>query len=400
MKFSRDFARITAADFIVRSAYQMGKSPVLPIFAATLGAGDAFLGVIVSISTITGLVLKPTFGILSDRWGRWLWLVIGTLFFALMPFLYRFIMSPEQLLILRLVHGLSTAIYGPVTLAYVVENAPTNTAESLGWFGFARSGGYIVGPAIAGAMLDIVDPVTVYTVIGLLSGLAFIPVLSLSNARTERNTTYTPFLTQLKRAFLNGGKTPAIWLSGGLEAAVFIALYTVKAFLPVYALDIGMSIALVGLFFSFQELAHVVMRPWAGRVADRMGHLNSIVVGLVLLGAGLAIIPMVSGIALLVPSLITGIAQAFIFPATIALVSDQIDRHNLGAGMGFVGMMQNLGKVIGPVLGGVMIQVLGFQAVISILAFLMIAGASILMITLNTVIESRIRLNQGRENAQ
>ncbi len=400
MKLSRDFARITTADFIVRSAYQMGKTPVLPIYAATLGAGDAFLGVIVSISTMTGLALKPAFGILSDRWGRWLWLMIGTLFFALMPFLYRFITTPGQLLVIRLIHGLSTAIYGPVTLAYVVENAPTNTAENLGWFGFARSGGYIVGPAVAGAMLDTVDPVTVYTIIGLLSNLAFIPVLSLSNTRSEHNMTYTSILTQLKQAFLMGGKTPAIWLSGALEASVFIVLYTVKAFLPVYALDVGMSIGLVGLFFSLQELAHIVVRPWAGRVADRIGYLNAIVLGLLLLGTGLAIIPLVSGLALLVPSIITGIAQAFIFLATIVLVSDQIDRLNLGAGMGFVGMMQNLGKVIGPVLGGVMIQTLGFQVIISILAFLMVAGASILGITLNTIIENRVRLNQERENAQ
>ena len=51
MRFSRQFINVTIADFIVRSAYQMGKTPLLPVFAQTLGAGEVFLGLIVSVST-------------------------------------------------------------------------------------------------------------------------------------------------------------------------------------------------------------------------------------------------------------------------------------------------------------------------------------------------------------
>jgi len=92
-----DFLNITLADFLVRSAYQMGKTPLLPIYAAMLGATDAFLGFIVSVSTLTGMMLKPGIGILSDRWGRRWWLLTGTAFFAFVPFFYRFVQTPEQL---------------------------------------------------------------------------------------------------------------------------------------------------------------------------------------------------------------------------------------------------------------------------------------------------------------
>ena len=40
---SKAFAYITGADFLVRSAYQMGKTPLLPIFAAALGADVVLL---------------------------------------------------------------------------------------------------------------------------------------------------------------------------------------------------------------------------------------------------------------------------------------------------------------------------------------------------------------------
>ena len=63
MKVPRDFLRLTAADFIVRSGYQMGKTPLLPVLAASLGATDLFLGLVVSVSTLTGLLLKPLVGL-------------------------------------------------------------------------------------------------------------------------------------------------------------------------------------------------------------------------------------------------------------------------------------------------------------------------------------------------
>lgn len=379
MMGSRGFIRITAADFIVRSAYQMGKTPLLPIFAATLGASDAFLGMIVAVSTLTGLVLKPFVGILSDRWGRRLWLIIGTAFFVGMPFLYQFVHSPEHLFVIRIIHGLATAIYGPVTLAFIAELKPKNVAESLGWFGLARSGGYIVGPALAGFLLLGLEPVTVFTVIGLLSCLALPFVLRLHTTTVATEPRRISLYRQVMAAFRIGGQTPAIWLSGTLEAVTFVALYTVKAFLPVFALAAGMNVALVGLFFSVQEGAHMIGKPFGGRLADRIGYLPAIVGGMGLLGVGLLLVPVFSGVALLLPAVLTGIAQALIFPATVGLVTRQISAANLGAGMGFIGMMQNLGKVVGPVLGGLLIAQLGFEVVLRMLAFGSLGGAGLLL---------------------
>ena len=102
MKQDRNFLYITFADLMARSAYQMGKTPLLPLFAAMLGATDAFLGIIVSVSTLTGMLFKPLFGILSDRWGRKGWLVVGTLFFAIVPFFYWLVQTPQQLFVIRI----------------------------------------------------------------------------------------------------------------------------------------------------------------------------------------------------------------------------------------------------------------------------------------------------------
>lgn len=373
----KDFAYITAADFLVRTAYQMGKTPLLPVFAASLGASNALLGFIVSVSTLTGMVLKPFIGILSDRWGRRWWLIAGTAFFAGMPFLYRFIDSPQQLVALRVTHGLATAIYGPVTLAYVAEMNRLRRGERLGWFEMARSGGYIVGPALAGWLLLFLDPVQVFTVIGLMSVLAFIPVLKL-NDYAPRPQSPPPLRAQIRESLKAGSRTPAIWLSGGLEATVYVATYALKAFLPIYALEAGVNIAVVGLFFSIQEAVSLILRPFAGRTGDRIGYLNAIGAGMIIIGAPLVLIPQAEGnMALLTLAALMGCGLALVFPAATALISDQIDERYLGAGLGLAGTLNNLGKVVGPILGGVLVGALSYALMFRGMGIMLIGSGAV-----------------------
>ena len=373
---SRGFVFMTSADFIVRSAYQMGKTPLLPLFAATLGAGDILLGFIVSVSTLTGMVLKPFFGILSDRWGRRMWLILGTILFAGMPFLYRFVGTPEQLVALRVAHGLATAIYGPVTLAYIASLSGSGRAERFAWFSMARNGGYVVGPAVAGWMLMTLDPVTVFTLIGVLSSAAFVPVVLLPEPPRGPATRRPPLREQVVAAFRDAGRTPAVWLAGGLDAGINVALYAVKAFLPLYALSMGANIAVAGAFFSAQEGAHMLLNPLGGRLGDRVGHMRSVAAGVSTIGVAIALLTISgSGAALLGPALLIGAGQAMVSPSTLALVSAGISEQRLGAGMGLVGAMRNAGKVAGPILAGMLIAWLDFGYTFRIIAAVLIATA-------------------------
>jgi MFS family permease len=363
MAVPRGFAYITLADFVARAAYQMGKTPLLPIFALALGAGDTYLGFIVSVSTLTGMALKPFIGIFSDRWGRRRWLLIGTAFFAVMPFVYRFVHTPDQLFLVRIVHGLATAIYGPVTLAYVAEQSRKHVAERLGWFSMARSAGYIVGPAVAGWLLLTLTPVSVFTIIGFLSCIVFVPVLLLPEQAPQAKEQRSSLPKQVVQALGSGSCNPLVWLAGGLETAMYIALYAIKAFLPVHAMRMSISVALVGIFFSIQEVTSIILKPWCGKLADRLGCLLAISFGMGVLAVALLLITYAeAGLILMIPSILMGIAQALITPSTLALVLSKVDRGNVGAAMGLIGTLRNAGKVVGPILAGVLIKWLNFNA--------------------------------------
>src|SRR5713226_5413369 len=147
------FAAILFASLLSRLGYQMARSPVLPSFAADLGALPELIGIIVAASTITGVFFKLPAGALSDVLGRKRMMVLGALFFAAPPFLYPFVHDAWSLLALRFVHGFATAIFSPVASAYVASLAETERGARLGWFSSANDIGATAGPLMGGFVL-------------------------------------------------------------------------------------------------------------------------------------------------------------------------------------------------------------------------------------------------------
>ena len=357
----------------------MGKTPLLPVYAAALGASELYIGLIAGISTLTGIAFKPIAGLLSDRWGRHIWLWAGFALFAGIPFLYALVAHPDQLVALRLVHGLATAVWGPVTVAFVVDHAGARRAEHLGWFGLARAGGYVVGPALGGWLLEVSAPVAVYRLSGVIAALALVPMLLMGRGPAARAASKDlgALGHQLLVAFRSGARTATLWLGAALDSVVFVALYAVRTFLPLYALSTGTRVALVGIFFSVQQLADLVARPPLGRVADRVGYRRAIVAGLGVLAAAIFSLSRSPGSGgLLVLATLTGAGQALVFPATVALVAQRIDSRYVGTGMGMLGSLKNTGKVLGPVVGGLLVQLLDFEWMVRAMSALLVLAAT------------------------
>ncbi len=161
-----------------------------------------------------------------------------------------------------------------------------------------------------------------------------------------------------------------------MEATVYVATYAIKAFLPIYALTAGYNTAQIGLFFTAQEGVHLVLKPLTGRLGDRIGYFWAIALGMGGLAGLLPLLTVASqGRMLLGLAALFGGCQALIFPATVALVADQIEPQHLGAGLGFVGTLDNVGKVAGPVLGGLLIAGLGYAGMLWLLSGLLLFGA-------------------------
>ena len=372
------------ADFIVRSAYQMGKTPLLPIFAASLGASDSFLGLIISVSTLTGMIFKPLIGFLSDIWGRKCWLLIGTTFFTVMPFIYTFVDSTQTLFIVRLVHGFATAVYGPVSLAYVAESTRDKKGEVLGWFGIAKTSGYVVGPLAAGWLLLNLDPEEVFTIIGILSSIAFLPVLLLpENKLLTQHTRVFLLPKRFLSAIRFGAESSVVWISGALEGWVYLAVYAVKAFLPIYGLTEGFNVFQVGIFFAMQELVHIIVNPLGGRLGDKYGYLLTVIIGMMIMACAIFYIASAKHLfTLLAIASVIGIGQALVFPSTLAMISLRFTGKGIATGMAISGSLKNAGKIAGPIIAGLFITAFDYELTLRGMGLFLASSSLVLVVAL------------------
>lgn len=128
------FIMLSATGFFAIFSSTASKSPVLPLYAVHLGASPMEVGVVAAVSTLAGILFSIPAGVLSDRWGRKTMLLVSGLIFASAPLLYLVAASIFQLGVVRFYHGLATAIFVPVAMAYVSELHETSKGEKLGWF--------------------------------------------------------------------------------------------------------------------------------------------------------------------------------------------------------------------------------------------------------------------------
>ncbi len=301
-----------------------------------------------------------------------------------MPFVYTFIDSTQSLFIIRLVHGFATAIYGPVSLAYVAERSGTRKAESLGWFGIAKTSGYIIGPLTAGWLLLHLQPEQVFTIIGIISSIAFIPVVILPEKRHSEIKVHPLYLL---RRFMNtihfGAASSIVWISGLLDAWLYMAVYAVKAFLPIYGLIEGFNVLEVGIFFAVQESIHLATNPIGGRIGDKVGHLLIIVSGMVVMAASMFMLPSANHLfSLLSIASTIGLAEAMVFPSTLAIVSLRFHKRGVATGMATTGSLKNAGKIAGPVLAGFLITLFDYEITLRAMGLSMAIFALILFIGL------------------
>jgi len=366
------FVAIVFASLLSRLGYQMARSPVLPIFAADLGAVPELIGVIVAASTVTGVFFKLPSGALSDVLGRKRMMVLGGLFFAIPPFLYPLVQEPWSLLALRFVHGFATAIFSPVASAYVASLAETGRGARLGWFSSANDIGATGGPLIGGFVLYFTNSYSLtYLLVGALGVLTLLVVLLLPDVdRQAREVkTFAGRSAEFRQGLAEVLRTPPIFIAAGIEAVMYLGYGAFLGFLPIYAKDVGLNNAEIAIVLGAQLVAAMVAKPITGRLSDRLGRIPIIVIGLLLCAIALPLIfRSESVMAFVTVAPVLGLGVGAVTPVTNALIADLSSARRLGAAMGVFGTIWDIGEAAGPMIAGVLIGNLGYTATFDVLA--------------------------------
>ncbi|MEK6813832.1 MAG: MFS transporter [Nitrospirota bacterium] len=376
----RTLGLLSSAGFLAWMSYEMIRSPVLALYAGSLGVGPAEIGFIVAASTITGIFVKFPAGALSDHLPRKRILLFGMAVFGFTPFVYLLAANEIVLTVVRFFHGLATAVTSPVVLAVIADMFREKRAEAMSWYSSIQMTGGLLGPVIGGAIVYSAGFSPAFLCAGAAGSLALVLVvlrLDLPPRPASPSAAGDPLWPKLVAGLREVAGDRNVLVTSAAQAAQFLATGAIQAFLPLYALSVGLNSAHVGVLFGVQLAVTVLSKPILGRFSDRMGRRPFIAGGLLVTASSLAAIPWFSSIELLLAVLaVFGIGVAAVTSSVPALVADFCRERHYGSAMGVFGTVMDVGHASGPIAAGLLVASAGYRTAFLALAVVLVLSSA------------------------
>ncbi|MBN2385438.1 MAG: MFS transporter [Anaerolineales bacterium] len=331
--------------------------PIMPFYIDRLGAGGTELGLLVASYAVMRMVCGPVWGGLSDRVGRKPVLLIGILGYAVTMVWFGLATRLWMLFAARILSGVLSSATAPTTMAYIGDSTPgKERSGGMGLLGAAGGVGTIVGPALGGLLggESLATPFLIAAGLSLLSLLLaalFLPESLPPEARdVSRTRDRIVDLGLWGRAIL--GPLGALFLLTFLSTCGLMVFANVFG---LYALErFGYGTGQVGIILMVLGLASALAQGLlAGPLTRRFGERTIIRAGLLGTAAGLVLMLLAADFAAsLLTTAFFGLATAIQVPALISWTSRRASMPQ-GIAMGLSNAFVSLGRIIGPLIGGV-----------------------------------------------
>ncbi len=336
--------------------------PVLPLFAASRGAGTDQVGMINAAFMLSAGFLAIPAGLLSDRLGRRPMLLGGLLLMSVSSLLIPLSTGPLAMAAIYLLFGIGLAAFTPTMMSFIADVAPrSQLGRAYSWYTTAVYLGMTFGPAAGGLLGRAWGLGQVFLVSGGLIFLAFLishvflPKRMIHSRAKERKISLRSSLSILlhNHRLLAG-------LLGTLGGCFGFGMFV--TFLPLHAKAQGLDAGHVGIVFAAQALANALLRIPFGRLSDRLDRGLTSFAGLIVFGIALGMTGMFSGVVILSAcAALLGLGMGVGFTALGALVAEVVSQEQRGLAMGLYNSCIYLGMMLSSATMGGMIRVIGFR---------------------------------------
>ena len=358
--------------------------PLLPFYAASMGATGLVVGLLISTFSVAQLVSAPTWGKISDRFGRRPAVITGLLISAGAYVVFGLAGSIAVLLVSRVIQGIGGGTVG-VLQAYVADAShPDERAKGLGWLSAATSAGAVIGPVFGSLFVDwwghrgpgfgaagfcLLSSAFAWKYLRESVGLrttteTALPMKPLGNARSALASVVTHPGEPASRLIW----IYAIAIGGFYGTAPLLSL--------LFADRLNVTERNVGPFITYFGAMGVLIRAGVlGIAVKKLGEARLARWGLVLLSAGLGVIVVAhSYLTTFIAITLMPLGTAFLFPCITALLSRVVPSRERGLYMGVQQTYGGVSRVAFPVLAGYLMDRFGTGSPYGVAAVLVAAA--------------------------
>ncbi len=355
----RDLYILTFVLFVVMLGYGI-IIPIFPFYIESMGAGGMELGLLAASYAVMRLIFGPIWGSISDRVGRKPILLIGILGYVITMIWFGLATHLWMLFAARILAGILSSATAPTTMAYIGDStSEEERGGGMGMLGAAGGVGTIIGPIMGGflASTSLSLPFFIAAGLAFLSLVLAILFLPESYPVGEAETGEPEAILDLN-AWWQALFSPI----GTLFLLTFISTCGLMIFANVFGLyglerfgygpeEVGIIMMVLGFISALTQglLAGPVSKQWADELVIKVGLLATAVsFGLLLLAD--------TFLTVILSTAFLAFTVSLQSPALLSLTSRRATVPQ-GIAMGLSNSFVSLGRIVGPILGGIVLDI-------------------------------------------
>jgi len=355
-------------------------SPLLPVYAQTLGASSFEIGAIFASFSLGRTLFVPIFGVMSDIFQKRWFIIVGLGLYTLVSVLYFVFANVKGLILTRLSQGIASAMVLPVAQAYVVDLVKKEKmGTALGIFNIALYLGLSLGPVLGGALNDQYGVGAAFITMGMFSltamGFASIMLPSHDQVKGPLPLDYKAYLKMIR--------VPRVLLPVLIRFTYTASVGMLWAFLPLYAQnEVRLTSVQTGFVVMINVLVAGMSQIPAGWLWDRLEKDAVLFFSFLVSACGLlGFLINGSFLSLFISNALFGLGGGMAMPALMAMVGLESKRASMtGSGMGILTFSHSLGMLVGPLMGAWALNTYGFNGIFGLGLVLTLFGVFCWMI--------------------
>jgi DHA1 family tetracycline resistance protein-like MFS transporter len=335
--------------------------PLLPFYANEFHAGPTALGILIASFAIMQFFFSPLLGKASDKMGRKPILLLSLLTSFISFMIFSFANSYLMLLFSRIIAGLATE--RAVSQAYIADITENKSrTKEMGKIGAAFGAGFILGPALGGALSIYGYSIPGYaamilTLINILFVIIFLPEPQRDKEITLENTN-----SGYLQGLLDSLKKPLYGPTLLILFIVTLSFSTIPVIVPLLSIDFFNFDSLqLSYVFIYIGLIQIIMQGFLiDLFSKRLGEEKLIALGPILMATGSLLMPSFQNVAIFyLTNALLAAGFGMINTSIPAFLSKRSSINEQGSILGIASSVTSIANIPGPLIIGLVYDFAG-----------------------------------------